>query len=212
MDQDVKGKTSKKQIIRFAMDILIAVVLIALLLSYFSSDRVLYFFGAIWEKSSIGLWLGFVAVLLSVIRGFIFFRNLKDKNERKKTRIWTLIACIYAVFMLCFGIYCYKSWKEMYYVAEIPVDDSRSLVVTEHGYRIVFYEKKGISAKQIGTFSEAIYANSPMIEKGLYSHTVNGDEVTFRFNYGGLADGLTWKDEEKNADPPEYVEKTVRLE
>ena len=80
------------------------------------------------------------------------------------------------------------------------------------GERITVYCKKGCLIREIDNLKESLYANANMVTNGQYTWESDGDSVTVRFDTGGFAEGISWREDATEPAPPVVQEKQYQLD
>ena len=153
-------------------------------------------------------------------------RPADDETKKIRRKRFRLTAVCYTV-LICLGIFTLaddisKDLKG--HTDRLDLDDKRGIVLAETSYKfagskdekeynvITVYKRNGIFLKAIDTVQESIYyANDSMIANGQYSYEYRGNTCIVSFDYGGLQNGMKWKDEYED-DPPRYITEEYEVE
>ena len=188
---------------------------------YFDRNNLkLYFGGKIYDKS----FLSFIAIclgfLLQGLSNVFMLKEITDKSERTKRIV---IICIAGLFLLAgagFVVYDVVADNPDVYIEEINVDGKKGIVLlektdnisTDYEYTNIFvYQKNGLTVKQIDRIYEDNFVNKKMISDKQYTWEYVDGTFKVALDYGGLADGVTWKNDEFNENPPDFIQKAYVL-
>lgn len=180
----------------------------------------IYFGGKIYDKS----FLSFIAIclglLLQGLSNVFMLKEITDKSERTKRIV---IICVTGLFLLAgagFVVYDVVADNPDVYIEKIDVDGEKGIVLvektdkisTDYEYTNIFvYQKNGLTVKQIDRIYEDNFVNKKMISDKQYTWEYVDGTFKVALDYGGLADGVTWTNDEFNENPPDFIRKEYVL-
>lgn len=207
-----KQRTTK-DIIGIAGCIAFLAVYLVLVIWMSRTKTMAYFAGVIWKLVDINYVLLALLYLGSFVALLLKRRKTTDAEERKKLnrslRINGIVAVIWSLLVAL--LFLDRGDNSF---AELKADENRSILLCEDpkGERITVYCKKGCLIREIDNLKEFLYANANMVTNGQYTWESDGDSVTVRFDTGGLAEGISWREDAENPAPSVIQEKQYQLD
>ena len=221
----MKKTTTAGKTVGIVTTVVICILILAAwfyLCSYLDKNGLkIYFAGKIFDKTFLAYLAVSVGFFLQGLSNIFGLREITEKSARRK-RI--ALICVMGVFFAAavgFTVYDIVYHDPNEYIEEIDLGGEKGIVFVEKTDKIAsteneftqiyVYQRNGVTVKQIDHIFEDDFVNKTMISDKQYTWEYSGGTFALSLNYGGLADGVTWTNEEWNKNPPEFIRKEYTL-